>query len=492
MTRLALAWALALAPLSAAAAPSSPPASSSPPQASGGGLAPGEGSGGGAPEPPMSRAAQRLQALLRVDTTNPPGGEALAARLLAGFLRAEGLQPELVPTAPGREAVVCRLRGLGHAPPLLLLGHLDVVEAEAGRWRHPPFGGLLREGKLWGRGALDMKGLVIMELEAFLAVARSGRALGRDLIFAATPDEEAGGEQGVAWLLRHRPELIRASEALNEGGAGLVLPGGQAMVGIQCAERGALWLRVRAQAAPGHGAQERPDSAPRRLLRALARLEASPRRFELGPETQAMLLAMAEVEPGPRGWALRLLAQPWAVGALAPWAIRSEAQLAPLLSMTLNPTVLRAGAKVNVVPGEASAELDLRLLPGHRTEEAMAWVREALGDPGLEVEATHRLEPSRSPAEGPLYAALAQACREAWPGVPVAPILTPGGSTDSSHLRPQGVRCYGLMPMIATSAQLATMHGDDEHLSLAQLDQGVAVLTRALELVTQRESTPRP
>lgn len=459
----ALAWGLAFAAWGANASPALP-------------------SDAGALNDPV--ATQRLQELLRLNTTNPPGQEALAARRIAQWLRQAGLRPELIPTAPGREAVVCRIAGKGAAEPLMLLGHLDVVEAEAERWSVMPFAGTLRDGRIYGRGALDMKGLVVMQLEAFLALHRSGQVPSRDVIFAATPDEEAGGDQGVAWLLAHRPDAIRASEVLNEGGAGLVMPNGKAMMGIQTAERGALWVRVVAKAPPGHGAQDRPDSAPRRLLRALARLEATPRPYELGAETQAMLQAMAETQEGLRAWALRLLAQPWAVGWLAPRAVAAEPQLAPLLSMTINPTILRAGNKVNVVPGEASAELDLRLLPGHSTSEALAWLKGALGDPGLVVEVTHRLEPSRSAADGPLYAALVQACQEGYPGTPVSPILTPGGSTDSSHLRPKGVKCYGLMPILASSAQLSSIHGDDEHITVAQLAQGTAVVKRALALAT--------
>lgn len=433
-------------------------------------------------------ATVKLQALLRHNTTNPPGDEALAARRIAGWLKAEGLQPELIPTAPNREAVVCRIKGRDSANPLLLLGHLDVVEADGVRWEVMPFAGTLRADRIYGRGALDMKGLVVMELEAFLDLHRRGQMPSRDVIFAATPDEEAGGDQGVAWLMAHRPDSIKATEALNEGGAGLVMPNGRALMGIQAAERGALWVRVSAHAAPGHGAQDRPDGAPRRLLRALARLEATPRHFELGAETQAMLQAMAETQEGARAWALRLLAQPWAVGWIAPRAVAAEPQLGPLLSMTVNPTVLRSGNKVNVVPGEASAELDLRILPGHSTAEALAWLQQCLDDPTLKVEVTHRLEPSRSPTDGPLYAALAQACREGYPSTPVSPILTPGGSTDSSHLRPRGVRCYGLMPILATSEQLASMHGDNEYMTVSQLAQGTAVLKRALALATQTQS----
>ncbi|MBM3275537.1 MAG: M20/M25/M40 family metallo-hydrolase, partial [Candidatus Sericytochromatia bacterium] len=213
-------------------------------------------------------AVAKLQALLRIDTSNPPGNEAPAAELVATWLRAAGIEAKLHETAPGRKAVVARLKGSGAREPLLLLNHLDVVPAEAEKWTHPPFSGTRAGNEIWGRGALDMKNLGVMQLVAFLELKRTGAKLDRDVIFCATPDEEAGGEFGVGWLVKNARADIQASEVLNEGSMGIRPLGGKPLVGIACAERGALWVRLKAGGKPGHGSLDRPDGATRKLLRA--------------------------------------------------------------------------------------------------------------------------------------------------------------------------------------------------------------------------------
>ncbi|MFP5501474.1 MAG: M20/M25/M40 family metallo-hydrolase, partial [Candidatus Sericytochromatia bacterium] len=372
-------------------------------------------------------AVDKLQQLLRIDTTNPPGNEAEAAALVAGWLRAEGIEPRLYESAPGRVSVVARLEGSGEREPLLLLNHLDVVTADPASWKHPPFSGVIEDGALWGRGALDMKGLGVMQLVAFLELKRRGVKLKRDVIFCAVADEESGGEYGAAWLLEHHPEAVACSEVLNEGGSGLVGPSGAALMGIQTAERGHLWLRVTASGEPGHGSQHRPDAATHKLLRALARLEAAPPAYELIPETKAMLEAIAGTETGLRSLAIGAMTQPWLLPLIGPRAVAAEPALAAMLGNTWNTTVLSAGSKVNVVPGTATAEIDVRILPGQTPEAVLAWFKEALADPELHVEATSAKAPSATRERGPLYEALAAAAEAEYPGIRVVPVMTPGG-----------------------------------------------------------------
>lgn len=440
-----------------------------------------------------SEAADKLRTYLRVDTANPPGNEEAGADLIAGWLKAEGIESERYLAAPRRGSLVARLRGPAGVPAnapagdraLMLLHHIDVVPAEASRWSHAPFGGEeTPDGVIWGRGAMDMKGFGIIQLVAFLELKRRGIPLRRDVVLAATADEEVGGDTGVDWLLKHKPDAFAAGEVLNEGGMGLITKSGKPLIGIQTAERGTFWVRASAKGATGHGSRERPDSATRRLLRALAKLEAAPRRLELGPESQAMLQAFATTESGLAAFALRAAAQPWILPMLGPRLIAAEPALAPLLDNTINPTVLQAGTNTNVIPGEANAEIDLRLLPGRTGAETLKWLAEATtvpGDPPLGWKVLHERASSRSAATGALWDGLVAGLAAEYPGVPVMPILTPGGGTDSSFFRDRGVQALGCMPILATQPQIDAMHGDDERITRDQLARGTRAMLRVLE-----------
>jgi acetylornithine deacetylase/succinyl-diaminopimelate desuccinylase-like protein len=368
----------------------------------------------------------------------------------------------------------------------MLLHHVDVVPAEASRWSHGPFSGdATPDGRIWGRGALDMKGFGILQLVAFLELKRRGVPLRRDVILAATADEEAGADTGVAWLLAHHPDAFRAGEVLNEGGMGLITKSGKPLMGIQTAERGTFWVRATAQGATGHGSRERPDSATRRLLRALAKLETAPRRLELGPESQAMLHAFASTEGPIAAFALRAAAQPWILPLLGPRLVATEPALAPLLDNTINPTVLVAGGgNTNVIPGEASAEIDLRLLPGRTGAGTLDWLKATMavpGDPPIAFKVLHERAYSRSVPKGSLWDGLQAGIAAEYPDVPIMPILTPGGGTDSSFFRDRGVQALGCMPILATQPQIDAMHGDDEHITREQLARGTRAMVRVLE-----------
>jgi acetylornithine deacetylase/succinyl-diaminopimelate desuccinylase-like protein len=433
-----------------------------------------------APDPLEQDAVAKLQALIQVNTTNPPGNEAAAARLMASWLKAEGIPYRLYESAPGRLNLVARLAGAGRQRPLMLLSHLDVVTADPSHWKYPPFSGALAEGAIWGRGAIDTKSLGVMEYMAFAKLHREHRALDRDVILAATADEEAGGDYGARWMIQHHPEEVACSELLNEGAAGVTTAGAPVM-GIQTTERGVLWVRVTAHGTPGHGSMHRPDGATRKLVRALARLEEARPQLELIPEVRSMLEALAEVETSPKAWALRALSQPWLLPAIGPRAIATEPALATLISSTWNTTVLAAGSKVNVMPGEAAAEIDIRVLPGHTHEELFAWLKRTLADDSLTYEVLEGRDPTSTQARGPLYQALKAAVEQEYPGIKAIPVLTPGGGTDSAAFRALGVAAYGCLPIVAPQAQLAGMHGDNERLTVEQLVRGTRVVTAAVE-----------
>lgn len=433
--------------------------------------------------PPGDEAAAKLGEYLRIDTSNPPGHEEATARLIARWLAAEGVPSKVLMAEPGRGNLIARLKGSGPERPLLLLHHMDVVPAEGTRWTHPPFAGVEQDGAIWGRGALDMKGFGVMQVLAFLQLVRDRVPLRRDVILAATADEEAGAEVGVPWLLANHPAEVDASEVLNEGGMGLITKSGKPLMGVQTAERGTFWLRATARGDTGHGSRERPDSATRRLLRAMARLEAAPRELEVGPESRAMLQAFASTETGVASLALGAVAHPWVLPWLGPRLIAAEPALAPLLGDTINPTVLQAGTNTNVVPGAASAEVDVRILPGRTTTATLAWLKAVTavpGDPPLSWQVLHERPPSRSQASGPLWDALVAAVAEEYPGVPVMPILTPGGGTDSAFFREHGAQALGCMPILASQRQIDAIHGDDEFVTREQLARGTKALYRTL------------
>ncbi|MDB5096762.1 MAG: peptidase [Cyanobacteria bacterium RYN_339] len=434
---------------------------------------------------PPSEALAKLQAYMRLDTTNPPGHEAAAAHLLASWLQAEGITPTLYESAPGRFNLVARLKGSGKRAPLLLLNHMDVVPVETKRWQHPPFAAMIADGALYGRGALDMKDLGIMQLLAFLDLKRSHAALTRDVVFCATADEEAGGQLGAAWMLAHHPEDVRASEVLSEGGSGVVLPEGTRVMNVECAEKGVLWVKLVANGMPGHGSIEGKEGAVRRLVHALARLDAAPRPFELGPEAHSLFKTFARTAKGERG---KLLKAALVSGGLARVGARL-ATLDPYLGAqvrdSLNPTMLEAGQKVNVLPGTATAQVDIRLLPGHDPARMLAWVRQVVADRQVVVSSTLATPGSRSATTGPLWDALVAAVRADAPGVAITSSMSPGAS-DSRFFRAAGAKAFGFSPFFAPLSQYEGFHGDNEHILLNQLDQGTRTMTRAVALAATR------
>lgn len=424
-------------------------------------------------------ATQKLQAYLRVDTTNPPGNEAEGIGLLRQWLTAEGIPSDVYESAPGRLNLVARLKGSGQEPPLLLLHHVDVVTADSMRWHTAPFGGAVKEGRLYGRGALDMKGIGIMQVLAFLELKRLGVPLRRDVILAAVADEEAGGDQGAQWLLEHHPEAVEASDVLNEGSYGLRFANGAEVMGIQTAERGVLWLELTAEGKPGHGSVSNPQAAPVRLIHALERLTSKPLPLTLIPESREMIAALGDGEVGLSQWVLQHLDWPGMLGLLGPRVIATEPVLASLLGTTVSPTVLAGGSKVNVVPGKASAQLDVRYLPGTTSEEVLAAIRDRLGDPGISLRVLQSSQATRSPRDSALYGVIERALRAEYPKARLSPIVSTG-STDSAYFRVKGMRAYGLGPMLCTREQLETVHGDDEFITIEQLARGTRTMCRVV------------
>ena len=422
-----------------------------------------------------------VKKLIEIDTSNPPGKEKAAADFLRDYLASFGIDAEVLESAPGRGNLVARLRGSGEKPALLLLGHLDVVPAEAGDWQSPPFRPAVREGYLYGRGALDMKSLVALEVQAFIQAHREGKLKG-DLVLALTADEEAGGKFGAQFLIDRHWEKVRADFVLNEGSVGQDRDG-MHLYPIQVAEKGVAWTRLKAKGSSGHGSMPAQDNAVAFLLTAMERLTAKAppiRKTEISAE---FLRRVAGHQSFPRSFLMRHLFSPpirWLADTVFADKIASDKVLNAMLRDTLVPTVLQAGFKTNVIPSEAVGEIDARLLPGRSPEDFLAEIRKRLEGLPVEAELLQQNPPNASPFDTPFFRAFEKAIREADDQALVLPFISPG-ATDSRFFREKGIVAYGLIPLLLKPSDLAGLHGKDERIPVAELERGEKILHRVVQ-----------
>jgi acetylornithine deacetylase/succinyl-diaminopimelate desuccinylase-like protein len=424
----------------------------------------------------LSVAARWLQGYLRQDTTNPPGNEQRGAAYLERLLLEHGVRPRRFVSPTGRVNLWARLQATPgvDGPALLLLHHVDVVAAGPG-WRVPPFSGEVRDGRLYGRGALDDKSLGIAELVAFLDAARERPHLRRDVALLAVADEERGGAQGTAWLLEAHPELFRGvAGVLNEGGANRHVNGRLLWWGIEVAQKRPLWLEVTAQGRGGHGAGFNPHSATHQLIRALDGLLARPLRWRVTPAARNYLQALAPLHG--RAWQPLLTRPESRIGPGGPTGGAMLPGMENLFLDTVQVNVLSGAAQINVVPPRASARVDVRLLPDTDGESMLAELRQALGaDVEVQVLLTSPPAPA-SPTATELHAVLARVLAGE---APVVPYFSPG-FTDSRLFRQRGIPAYGFSPFAIEPQDLLGIHGADEHIPLAELDRGVDRMKRVV------------
>ncbi len=424
-------------------------------------------------------AVRHLQALLKIDTTNPPGNETAAAEYLADLFDAAKLPPVLLGARPERKNVIARLHGSGEKPPLLLSAHLDVVPAEPDQWTHPPFAGEIHDGYLWGRGAIDMKHMAVMSALVLLRLKEEGVSLKRDLIFAGVADEEAGCDDGSRFLVDHHPDKVRAEFALGEAGGFTIYLGGQTIYPIQIAEKGAVWMKLRATGRPGHGSMPRENNAVARIGQAVARLASTRLPQHRTAVVDKYLRAIAATQKFPNSFLLKKLhirrIADLVLGKLPDKGV--AAALAAVLSNTAVPTVLRAGGKINVIPGFAEAEVDGRSLPGQTTADLIAEVRRTIGE-DVEIEVLREMPPVEQEAESALWDLMKSALERHHPGAIVVPYLAPG-FTDAKSWSRLGCRSYGFMPLRFPDDGTKfgdLYHGHDERIPVEGLKWGVQVL----------------
>ncbi len=433
-----------------------------------------------------AEAAALLSRYLQFDTSNPPGHEAGAIEFLAQTLRERGFEPQVLESAPGRANLVVRLRSPGQppAPPILLYSHADVVPANPADWSTPPFGGEIREGYVWGRGALDDKGLGIVFIQALTLLKQIGPPPQRDIILLIAADEETSGRYGVPWLLDHHLDLIQAEYVWDEGGMGLLLPPSKSVYpcvyNIGVAEKGALTLKVTALGTPGHASVPHGDSASDRLVEALTRLKKWSPPARLTEPVARMLRSLAPGQSFPRSF---LFAR---AGSRLTWPLlrlilERDPLYASLIRTTLSLTILNSGQKSNIIPAQAEATLDIRLLPGESVEVLLDDLRAVINDGKVFLHAAETpLMSPPAPIETPFFRALAQTLGHLGsPGL-VTPYLTPG-ATDSRYFRQAGMKAYGFMPMRLTPLELSRIHGLDERIATANLRWGMQVVYETLQ-----------
>jgi acetylornithine deacetylase/succinyl-diaminopimelate desuccinylase-like protein len=419
-----------------------------------------------------------LQRLIRVDSTNPPGNETAAAELLRDYLEINGVACELIAKVPERANLVARIPGSG-GPSLLFLSHTDVVLADPAEWSVPPFSGELREGEVWGRGALDMKGQVAASAVAIASLARDRFRPSGDLIFAATADEEVGDDFGLSWLCREHADTIRCDFAINEGGGDrLELADGTAIYEATAAEKKTAPFRIHVRGRSGHASMPGiADNALVKAARLIERLAAYQPEPQLGPEVEGFLRAvLGEVPPASE-----------AVERTRALSGAGADQVEALLGATFSPTIISASRKRNVIPALCTIEVDCRLLPGQHPEHVEPMIRAVLGaDVDYELEWLEPEGGTRSPLDTPLWGALEEWVAEVEPGARAAP-LCGAGFTDSHWLREAfGTVAYGFFPVtgdLPPDVAALLVHSADERVPVSDLELGVGWLRHAARSV---------
>ncbi len=422
-------------------------------------------------------AVHALQEYLRIDTSNPPGNETEGARYLAAVLQREGIETEIIEYTEGRGSLIARVRGSGEEPPLCLMSHIDVATAEAEHWPPDkgPFSGVIDEdGVLWGRGALDMKGMGAIEVMTMVWLARLDVPLRRDVILLAVADEEVGNH-GARHVIEERWDELGCSHMINEGGFGVpdVLFDGQTIFGISTAEKGVLWLEVVAHGDPGHGSNPVRDQAPEHLVTALRALDERKVEPRYHP---AMLELFYQVGMDRKGIERAILTRPDSVRSLLRGMLMGNPTTQALLTNTIHLTGLKGAAEPNVVPSEARAQFDCRSLPGVDPMVILEELQELFDhDPRLSYDVVLAKEGNDSPLDDPLYAIIAHHAVGDRDDAVAGPIVSPG-FTDSIFYRDLGVHAYGLIPFECPAEELETMHGHHERVTTANVAEGLRKL----------------
>jgi acetylornithine deacetylase/succinyl-diaminopimelate desuccinylase-like protein len=421
-------------------------------------------------------AVATLRHYVQFDTTNPPGNELEAGRWLADQLKQRGIASDVTvyEPAPGRGLVIGRIPGSQPLKPLVLNHHMDVVPADPARWCHAPFEGEVADGRVWGRGTLDTKNLGVIHLIALDRLIRQGTTFRRPIIFLAVPDEETGGSQGMRWLVENHLGELDPEWVWDEGGGGFTgLIGDSPVFGIAVAEKQIQHLRLTATGESGHASMPHKDNANVTLMDAIGRI-LKPRPMRINEVTATMFRDLAGTQKLPSSFMMRHLSNALVLKLAGP-QLATNREINAMLRDTISLTMLRSGYKVNVIPEQAEASIDCRLLPDTDAGQFRRWLETTIDDERVRVDVIETSAPTMiSPIDNPFFDAVRHALARRVPEAITFPLQTPG-ATDSRYFRVHGVPAYGFGPFVIDMKELRRVHGIDECISVENLELGVKI-----------------
>jgi len=435
-------------------------------------------------KPDLSQLADEAQGwlsdLVRINSVNPPGNEAEVAKYISAIFQKEGISNEMIEMAPGRSVVVARLQAGPLPDPsnaLLLLAHQDTVGVDVKKWTVDPFAAIVRDGYLYGRGSIDDKAMLAANIATMVELKRSGARLARDVLFLASDDEEQGGPASIKVTIQKYWDKIACAYALNEGGRVMLKDGKVQYVGIEASEKISYNVIVTATGPSGHGSMPRPDNAVVHLAAAIAKLGTYQVPAQPNTITLRYFEQLSKIEDDEIAKWMRALEQP----ERADLAVKHLSDESPMwnsmLRDTIAPTILQAGVRVNVVPSEATANLNVRMLPGHSIQELMGQFVKIVNDPQIRFQLAPDSGENSPPSEltTPLYQAIERLTPQEFPGAITVPFMETG-ATDSASLRLHKVQAYGLEPFPMIEADSSRIHGDDERIPVDSFHKGVIFL----------------
>ena len=428
-----------------------------------------------------TEAVEWLKAYLQIETVNPPGNESRAVDYIANIFEQEGIEFNSAESAPGRGNIWARIEG-GDKPALVLLHHSDVVPVNEKYWDFDPFSGEIKDGYILGRGALDMKGTGISHLANFINLHRQGKKLNRDVIFIGAADEESGGNFGVGWLVKNHPEIFEgAGLLLNEGGSGYK-SNDSIVFSVEITQKVPVWLRLTAIDTPGHGSSPRSTSSVSRVVKALNIIWNNPFPPRIIPEVEKVFIERSGGLDEPYSSEYRNIKEsikdPIFMKRLQSFSASAHA----LTRDTCSLTRMMGSSKINVVPPEAWAEVDCRMLPDRTTDEFISDFKALIKDTGVEVELIMSAVPAISQTDSELFLAIEDFSKNNYPGSRVAPSVSTG-FTDSRFTRGLGIQSYGFNPLISTGNEYSSIHGNNERINEKAFRQSVKDLGIILDKI---------
>jgi acetylornithine deacetylase/succinyl-diaminopimelate desuccinylase-like protein len=421
-------------------------------------------------------ATDLLSEYLRIDTTNPPGNERQAIEFLGRHLKQEGLAFDMVGQDPDRPNLICRLSSGKDRKGLMLLHHCDVVGADPREWEVDPFGGEVKDGYVYGRGALDMKGMGIMELMAFILTHRHKIPLRKDLLLVASCDEESGSSFGAEYLAQYHPRELESVWVLNEGGCGWAMGGWESVL-LGFGEKGPLWVRLIAEGKAGHGSIPHGRNPCEALVDGLSALKATERPLRILPEMKTLLANL-----GLEGLSAE---------ALADQPFLQIPHIRAMFQDTLSLTMLQGGYRPNVIPARAEATLDIRVLPDRSTTEVLTDLTQALPAGPCRLEVIRTIEASHSPVDNEFFHCLEGLAKQFFPQALFLPGIFPG-FTDSRCFRRLGMTCYGWIPAMIPTEDLERIHGVNERIRIHDLMTGIRVIFEMIQRMAGEEKNIEP